>query len=250
MITAVVVEDEMKARDALLKMISENCPDIEVVGVAASSTDAYDLITQNEPALLFLDIEISNERSPETSFDLLGRLKKRDFEVIFVTAFDKYAVKAFQFSAIGYLLKPFGIDELVAAVDRAVLNLKNKSLNSRLEDLLGQVQVKTTHRNRIWIHSQNEIVPILLDEIIFLEAQGKYTLFRCKGDKQILSSKNLGAFADMLEDNGFLKVHRSYIVNPHMISKFDKTDGGSLVMQGGTYLPVSKSARKKLLGMD
>ncbi len=248
MYTALILDDEESGRKSLKEFVSKYCPEIEIIGVASSGEEAFDIICKTHPQILLLDIEISQASSKyNTSFDLLAKLPKFNFEVIFVTAYSHYALQAIQAHAIGYVLKPVNINDLLDATNSAFERLKLTGVNERLADLLAQVKSEKSHSNRLWIHSTKDIIPISTAEIIRLEAQGKYTDIYCDTDKKITSSKNLGEYIDLLDSTQFVKVHRSHVVNIDKILKYSKTDGGWVVTTDGKELPVSRNGRERLL---
>lgn len=247
MVTALILDDEEKARNSLQKIIELHCPEIELIGKASSGEMALELIDKHRPQLLFFDIEIARGSSEfVTSFDLLPRLPKYQFEVVFVTAYNHYALKAIQAHAVGYVLKPISITDLIETVDNVVPRIERRGANKRLEDLASQMLQKTEALDRIWIHSNQDILPVFVKDIIRLEAQGKYTDIYREGDKMLTSSKNLGEFATMLSFNNFVKVHRSHLVNLDKVIKFSKSDGGTLITSDKKEIPVSKQGKERL----
>lgn len=246
--TALILDDEEKGRKGLEKLIGEYCPQIDLISTAATGEDAYSVICKFRPQILFLDIEIAQSSSEyTTSFELLSRLPKYQYEVVFVTAYEHYALQALRSHAIGYILKPVAIEDLISAVDDAIQNLSGSFDQSRTTEMVDQLNENTTYSSRIWIHSQKDIVPINTVDIIRLEAQGKYTDIFVSDGLKITSSKNLGEFSDLLDDKLFTKVHRSHIINTEHISKFSKTDGGYVITSDNATVPVSKNGKERLL---
>lgn len=247
MYTALLLDDEEKGRSSLQKLVGEYCPEVNLIAAAATAEQAYQDICKYHPQLLFLDIEIGQSGSAyATSFELLAKLPKYNYEVIFVTAYEHYAFRAIQNHAVGYVLKPLSIGDLVDSVNEGIEKLQLKGVNERLIDLANQVNANKTHVDRIWIHSQKDIVPVSVDNIIRFEAQGKYTDIYCDGDKKVTSSKNIGEFIDLLDSSQFVKVHRSHIVNIGKIAKFSKADGGWITTTDGAEIPVSRNGKDTL----
>lgn len=245
--TALVLDDEEKGRNTLCMFLSEYCPDINVIGVASSGEEAYEKIVKLRPQILFFDIEIAQPNSIyKNTFQLLEKLPRYDFEVVFVTAYENYAIRAIKSHAVGYILKPVSIEELITCTASVIERLNSTVTNQRLEDLVGQLQMTKPEANRIWIHSTKDLVPVNYADIIRFEAQGKYTDVFCEDGRKLTSSKNLGEFLEILDPNAFIKVHRSHIVNFQKIIKYAKQDGGALIMNDGKELPVSKSGRERL----
>lgn len=250
MYTAMILDDEEGGRTSLQEFVNKYCPEIKLIGLASSGEEAFELICKTQPQILLLDIEIAQAGSAyNTSFDLLAKLPKFSFEVVFVTAYSHYALQAIQAHAIGYILKPVSIQDLLDGVNSAIAKLKLNVVNERLTDLISQVKSEKNYSNRIWIHSTKDIIPISTSEIIRLEAQGKYTDIFCDDNRKITSSKNLGEYLEMLDDNIFVKVHRSHVVNVDKILKYSKPDGGWVTTTDNKELPVSRNGRERLLQM-
>lgn len=250
MYTALILDDEEKGRNSLNKFLSEYCPEIDVVGIASSGEQAHELIAKLRPQILFFDIEIAQAASKyNTTFDLLPSLPKYSYEVVFVTAYEHYALKAIKSHAVGYVLKPISITDLIECVNGVTERLKSAATPDRLIGMVDQLKEERKLPKRIWVHSQRDIVPVNIAEIIRLEAQGKYTDIICLDGKPLTSSKNLGEFCELLEGDQFIKIHRSHLVNADMIDRYAKIDGGFLVTTDGKELPVSRAGRERLFGL-
>lgn len=206
------------------------------------------VIRKERPPILFLDIEIAQAGSAFTnSFELLAKLPKYNFELVFVTAHEHYALQALRAHAVGYVLKPISISDLIEATDEAILKLSSEMSAGRTNDLVSFVQDRDALPTKIWIHSQKDILPINISNITRLEADGKYTDIHCDDGKKITSSKNLGEFTSMLSEDVFIKIHRSHIVNIDHIVKFSRSEGGYVVSKDGATLPVSRNGKERLL---
>jgi two-component system, LytTR family, response regulator len=246
--TALLLDDEERGRNGLGKLISDYCPTISLIGACASGEEAFDQICKLRPSILFLDIEIAQAGSEFTnSFQLLAKLPKYNFEIVFVTAHEHYALQALRSHAVGYVLKPISISELVVATDEAILKLSSQVPVGRTMDLVNHVQNNGLFAEKLWIHSQQDILPINISDITRLEADGKYTNIHCVDGTRVTSSKNLGEYSGMLDQHLFLKVHRSHIVNVNHIVKFSKSDGGFLISKDGASIPVSRNGKDRLL---
>lgn len=237
MIQAVIIDDEAKSRETLSKMLTKYCPNAHVAGVADSVESGFDLIQKATPDLVFLDVEMP----PYTGFDLLKQFDKIPFEVIFTTAFDKYALNAIKFCALDYLLKPIDIEELILAVDKMRQRNSSQNIDERLVHLLKNVQSKSN--NKIAIPTQEGLEFINSNEIVHCEAQGSYTLLVLQDNNQILSSRTLKEFEGLLAAQGFYRIHHTHLINLDYIQKYHKGNGGYVVMQGGASISVSR--RKK-----
>lgn len=243
MTTAVIVDDELSARENLGILLKEHCDDVKVVGVAGKVEDAVGIILEMRPELLFLDIEIAEG----SGFDVLKRLPDIDCEVIFITAFNQYAIKAFKFSAIDYLLKPVDIDELVSAVSRAKKRLPRNERNQVLEQLLTNLFEKDKKVKRIGLPVQAGIHFYHLEEIIRLQSQSNYTTFHLTRGREVLVSKTLKEFEELLCEQGFARIHQSHIINMEHIVQYIKSDGGYVILSDNSNVPISKNYKDHFL---
>ncbi len=234
--TAIVVDDEINNRQNLISLLSKYCPEITVLGEASTVQEAKHLVKTTSPEVVFLDIEMPGGNG----FKLLeGEV---DFKVIFVTAYDAYALKAIKFSALDYLLKPIDKEELIQAVAKLELEDSEKE-RSKLENLgsfLNQGE------QRIALNLQEEVRLVAVKDIIRIEADNNYSTIYLSNE-QVLVSKNLGYYYDLLKDSGFIRTHQSHLVNRSIIEKLVKKDGGSLVLKNGDSVPVSRSQKENIL---
>lgn len=247
--TAYILDDEESARGALMLLLRDYCPNIEVVGSSGTIENAFKDICRLKPKILFLDIHLTMGGNYSTSFELLEQLPEYEYEVVFVTAFEKYAVKAFKTNAVGYLLKPVSIAELITAVELCQDRLKWKTIKPRMSDLFAQLSSEVKAPERIWIHSVKEVIPVKIKDIIRVQAEGKCTDFHCLEGRKVTSSKNLGEYVELLEEHGFIQVHRAHMINPTLIKKYQKFDGGWVIMDDDSEVPVSKRSKEKILAI-
>jgi two-component system, LytTR family, response regulator len=243
MITAVIIDDEPKNVRVLKNMISEFCPEVSLLGEANNSNEGKQLIQQKKPELVFLDIEMPYGNG----FDLINELMPIDFEVIFVTAFDKYMLQALKYSALDYLLKPVNIDELKWAVEHANVRIKKNSINQQLSVLLENFKKQESGLKKIAVPTAEGFDFILIEEIIRCEAQGPYTRIFIKGSKSILVSKPLKEYETLLPDTIFLRIHNSHLVNLNFIKKYNRGRGGYIEMDDGTMLEVAIRRKDEFL---
>ena len=209
MIRAVIIDDEKLARDVIFKYLKEYCPDVEIVAQASTVQTAYEAIRMTLPDLIFLDIEMPDGKG----FDLLRMFEKINFRIIFVTAYSEYAIKAFRFSALDYLLKPVKIDELIEAVAK-IRDQEQHGISSEIvKTLLNNLRSSSPRQSTLIITNLKGFDVLKLNEIIMCQADGYCTNFFLTGDRRVISSKNLKHFAGLLEDQNFLRVHHSYLVN-------------------------------------
>ncbi len=239
MIEAIIVDDEINNVTSLQNLLKKFCPEIKVVGTAEDANAGYDLIQRTSPQLAFLDIEMPFGNA----FDLLNRLGEVNFEIIFITAFDQYAIKAFRYSALDYLLKPINIDELKNAVEKVSKHINTKTVNEKVSVLLHNMDKAKPVHPKIAIAGVNGITFIQTENITRLEAQKNYTLVFVDSGQKIMSTKNLGGFEELLPESSFCRVHHSHIVNLNFVKRYHKGRGGYIEMEDGSDIEVS--IRKK-----
>jgi two-component system LytT family response regulator len=199
-------------------------------------------IKSYNPDLVLLDIKMEDG----TGFDLLKKLEPVDFKVIFITAYDQYAIKAFKFSALDYLLKPVDADDLVNAVNKAE-KLVMDELNTQLDTLAENMQTDDRSKRKIILRTFDNIHLVNINDIIYCEAEHNYTTFYIKNGKEITVSNTLKEYEEMLGDHGFFRSHRSYLINMFRIERFEKAEGGFIVLNNDNKLPVSSRRREQLL---
>jgi len=243
MIKAVIIEDELHSRNFLNNLVAEFCPEITIAGMAASVDEAVTLIQQTEPQIVFLDIEMQTG----TGFDVLQQLQKRNFHVIFTTAYDHYAIKAIKFSAVDYLLKPINLEELQAAVAKAIESIEQTTGENQLELLIKNLRRPAGEDFSISLSTSDGIEFIQLSNIIRLEASGPYTTFFMKDGRKIMVSRNLKEYEMMLTDHGFFRVHNSHIINLKEVRKMIKTDGGYAVMNDESMITISPKKKEEFM---
>jgi|TARA_B110000261_G_C13076557_1_gene354237 two-component system LytT family response regulator len=236
MIRAVVIDDIEKFRKNLIQDLYDYCDHIEIVGEGDGVINGAKIINETKPDLVFLDIQINQG----TAFDLLEVIGNVDFKIIFTTASDEYAIKAFKLSAIDYLLKPIDVDDLQAAVK------KFEEGNKDDYGLLSANVKETISKNkRLALHSQDKIDVVEIGTIVRCESSVNYTTFYFENGKKTLLTKTLKEFDKMLSEFGFYRVHQSHLINLDFLKEYIKTDGGYLLMKDGTSVPIS--SRKKPL---
>ena len=235
---AIIVEDEETSREILKKYLAKYCPDVLLEGEAANVDEALVLIRNKELDLVFLDVEMPYGNA----FDLLDQVGDRQFETVFVTAYDHYAIDALNAHASYYLLKPISIDKLIEAVDY-VSDIKEKE-NSLQNRVLKPLQTHVA--GKITIPLQNGFEILQIEDILYCQADDNYTRIFLKQGKKLVS-KTLKYFEDSLQENGFARVHKSYLVNVNAIVEYRKGKGGSVVLSSGKQIMVSPSRKKELL---
>ncbi|MCB0496446.1 MAG: response regulator transcription factor [Cyclobacteriaceae bacterium] len=241
MISALLVDDEIHFIETL-KAICSKIEDIKVVGEARSVKSGIAAIKQHKPDVVFLDVEMDDG----TGFDLLRSIEQIDFHVVFVTAHDKYAIEAFRFSALDYLLKPIISSELFSTIAKLRDKLNKEKLSEQVSVFL-QNMATPKQPNKIVLKESDAIHVVNVEEILYCEAGGSYTTFLLSDGRKITVSQNLKEYEDLLGSTGFLRVHRAYLVNLSKIKKLDKSDGGILILTGDVSLPVSVRKRDALI---
>lgn len=230
MIKTIIIDDEAGARQALKQLLAENCPEIELAGEAANVSQGRDLIAVVQPELVFLDVQMPDG----TGFDLLRGMEHIGFQVIFASAYDHFAITAFRFSALDYLLKPILPDDLMAAVGKIKQNGRQSA--DKIKTLLDN------HGNlkKIALPSMEEVNFVNVDEIIRCESDNNYTRFFLTGHVQLLVSKTLKEYEDLLEPIGFFRTHKSSLINLRYIRKYIKGEGGTIIMEDGSAVELSR----------
>lgn len=244
MIRCVIIDDEKPFINTLRAMLKRQ-EDLMVIGEARSVQSGVKLIHELEPDLVFLDIQMSDG----TGFDLLKELDRKDFRVIFITAHDHFAIEAFKFSALDYILKPIISDELYQAIEKVRRFIEKDRINLQLSVLMDNLNEMSRDKKRIILREAETLHIIQLDEILWCEADGAYTIFYLTEKRRIMVSKHLKEFEDYLSPNGFFRAHRSHLVNLNKIKKFDRSDGGIIYLDDDVTLPISVRKKERLAEM-
>lgn len=244
MIKAVIIDDEELGRTVLKNLIQKYCPEITMVVEASNIKEAKKVIDEIRPDLIFLDIEMPGG----SGFDLLEQFKDPDFSVIFTTAYNQYAVKAFRYSAVDYLLKPINIDELRMAVKK-VLNPVSKqimqsSVQHFMESHLNQGVIKN---NKVALPTQEGLIFININEIVRCEADGKYTHCFIMNGKKLYSTRSLKDFEEQLTQYEFCRIHHAHLINLNLIKNYIKGEGGQVTMANGDTVTISKRKKEEFL---
>lgn len=239
MIRALIIDDEEQSRYTLADYLSKYCKKIELVGQGRSVAEGLEKIRTHKPDLIFLDVEMPDG----TGFDLLENFKTPFFDVIFVTAFNHYAVKAFRFSALDYLLKPVDLEILKEAVNKIRESKKSKYLPRQLNLL----KVSTNGFNKIALPSGNGIIFVNIDEIIRCQSDRNYSIFFLKNGDRIMVSKTLKEYEEILSSLRFYRIHHSHLINMSYVKKYVRGEGGSVIMEDGYEVEVARRRKEKFL---
>jgi two-component system LytT family response regulator len=240
-ITSIIVDDIPEALNMLSNDIEKNHPEIEIIGKAASVIEAAKLLQTKHPDILFLDIMLGDG----TAFDILEIVPNLQSKIIFVTASDEYAIKAFKFAAIDYILKPYSNEDLAISIQKAKEHIQpNKEQLSVLQE-----SIRNPNRisQKISLHTSEKIIVVQLSEIIRCKSDNNYTTFHLESGQKILVSKTLKYYADMLKEHEFLRVHQSHLINTKYIKEFIKSDGGYLILKDKSNIPVSVRKRNEVI---
>jgi two-component system, LytTR family, response regulator len=242
MMKAVIIEDQEHFRKINRELLQSNFPEITIVGEADGVETAVELIKNVNPDLVLLDIEIHGG----TGFQVLKRVKPYNFMVIFITAFDDFAIKAIKFSALDYILKPVNETEFCAAIENAMQSFERYKAPLQVENLLNMVH-DTSPISKIVLRTQESIFLVDINDILYCESDNSYTTFYLEGDRQILVSRGLKEFEQMLEPCRFFRPHQCFLVNLHKVTRVDKTEGGNVILQNGKSIPVSFRRKQALM---
>lgn len=239
-IQTILVDDEPRGLSSLQKLLEYNCPQLHIAATCASADEAKEKIMQVKPSLVFLDIAMPEKNG----FDLLGELVNIDFEIIFVTAHNDFMLQAFRFSAVDYLLKPVEDNLLIEAVARAVKKIEGKTTGSQIDTLLHNLRNREEgQKMKICIPSLKGFQVVKLSEIVYCEASSNYTNFHFTDRAIICASKPIHEFETLLEDAGFVRVHKSFVINLEHVKEYIRGEGGSVMLTNGHEVEVSR--RKK-----
>ncbi|NDV63749.1 LytTR family DNA-binding domain-containing protein [Bacteroides sp. 224] len=241
-IYALIIDDEAGNRENLRRMLEHHCPQVTLLGECASVKEASLSIVKYKPDLIFLDICLPDG----TGFTLLENLREVSPEVIFVTAFDQYAIQAIRFSALDYLLKPIDFGELIRAVDKAVQTIRLKQQNLRIQNLLLN-SLRQDKKKKIALSVADKIEFVEVSTVIRCEAESNYTTFYLVSGEKLIVSRTLKEYDELLTPYGFLRVHQSHLINPDEIRSFVKSDGGYLLMNDGSSVSISRQRRNEVM---
>jgi two-component system, LytTR family, response regulator len=244
-ITALIVDDEFQSRNYLSKLILHNAPDVKLSGQASNVDDAFTAINDLTPDIVFLDIMLQNE----TGFDLLQRFETLPFEVIFTTAFNEYAIRAFKFNALDYLLKPIDREDLVSAIKRATerITKNHKPTAGQMEQFFETVRGQHTAQNKIAVPTTEGFEIMELDEILYCRSSGSYTNFFLVNKLSLTSSYPLRQYDEILSEKNFFRAHKSFLVNLKHVKTYRKGEGGTIVMKDGQEIEVSRRNKEAFI---
>ncbi|MEO7923848.1 MAG: LytTR family DNA-binding domain-containing protein [Chitinophagaceae bacterium] len=243
MLTAIIIDDETSSRNALKQKLMHHCSSIQIITECENAEEGIKNIEEKKPDIVFLDVEMPRMNG----FTMLQQLQTRNFELIFITAYDHYAIRAIRFSALDYLVKPVDIEDLKAAVEKAGQKRKHSHGNERIDLLLQNLMNEKKEHQRIAIPSMEGLQFINMDDIIYLEAQSNYTLIYLKDSYKLTVSKTLKDFEELLPSAVFIRIHHSHIINRTAVEKYIKGEGGQVIMKNGVTLDVARRKKEEFM---
>jgi two-component system, LytTR family, response regulator len=242
MLKCIIVDDEFKSRESLRAIIQKFCENIVVLEVCQNGVEATKAIYNGKPDIVFMDIQLQKE----TGFEILEKLDKIEFELIFTTAYSEFAIKAFKFSAIDYLLKPIDINDLKAAIEKARKRITG-NITQRIAQLGQNLRANTFKHSRLALPATDGLVFVNVDQIVFCEATGNYTNIHMDDGRKFVVSRTLKEYEELLEDQDFFRIHNSFLINLNSLKKYIRGEGGQVVMNNNQTLDVSKAKKKSFL---
>jgi two-component system LytT family response regulator len=243
MIKAIIIDDEAHARESLTNVIHQYCQEITVIGSGENVADAIALINRFSPDIVFLDIDLPNGNG----FTLFEHITSPNFETIFTTAYEEYAIKAFRVAALDYLTKPIDFRQLIEAVERFRTKQKVELKEQRIELLLENLSNKPTEFNKLVLPDYDGYTLIKVSDIIYCKADGSYTEIYLLNGKTITTSKLLKVVEELLPSQTFYRIHKSYVVNLNLIKRYNKSEGHQVLMENNTLLDVSDRNKKEFI---
>ena len=241
-LTTLIVDDEPDAVNFISSIIREYCPRLEIIGTASSAREGVKIILERQPELVFLDVEMPHG----SGFDLLAQFPEKTFDVVFITAFNHYALKAIKFSAVDYILKPININEFIEAVDKVLhKRLSGSNRNTNYFELLENLKSETP--SKLAIPTSDGMEYLKTSDIIRIEADRSYSWFFLKDKRKVLVSKNLNNYQELLSDQHFFRPHNSHLINLDHVRKYIRHEGGIIEMDDGSQVPISRVRRDLFL---
>jgi two-component system LytT family response regulator len=244
MITCIIIDDETKCVHTLELIIQRHCPELQLLASCDSAESGLEAIRTHRPQVVFLDIEMPKMNG----FDMLDKVGKIDFHVVFTTAYSQFAIKAFQYSALNYLLKPIDPDDLIDTVGR-IQNLKRPPQQEQIDILLETLRRPEPKMQRIALSTHDGLIFVQTTDIMYCQSENNYTwVYLTKGGKHLLA-KTLKEFEETLPALDFYRIHNSYLVNLNEIQRFVREDGGYVIMNNGTQITIARARREQFFSL-
>ena len=246
MITAVLIDDDKHLRKGMKSLLERYAPDIRIIGEAESVKTGIEALQKLQPQVVFLDIHLADG----TGFDILEEVaktqNKTNSHIVFITAHEQYALKAFKFSALDFLLKPVDPEDLLKSIQKIKEALEKNTSFEHIDLLLENIRKKVDHFKRIALSTSDGIHLFEISDIIRCESKDNYTQFFIKNHKPLLISKTLKEYEELLAEHGFERIHQSHLINLSYLKSYIKKDGGYVVMSDNSHLPISQRKRERL----
>jgi len=241
---AIIVDDEKHCREVLALLLQKHCPRVTIQAVCPDADSALKELATVQPDILFLDIEMPDMNG----FEMLEKIKDPNFEIVFTTAYNEYAIKAIKHSALDYLLKPVDKDELIASVRKAQ-KVRTQKSGPRVEALLQMLNGKKPLR-RFGVSTLEGLIMINIDDVIFCESDSAYCkLFFLNQPKPMVITKTLKEVEEVLQGNEFCRIHHSYVINMKFVERYIRGEGGEVIMTNGVHLPISRTRKQDFLNL-
>ena len=241
-IKTILVDDEANNLQFLQSLLKDNCPSLQVMETANSAADGLLMIQELQPQLVFMDVDMPGM----TGFEVLKKLEPLSFEVIFVTAYNQYAMEAFEYNAVAYITKPIVTEKLIAAVEKAIIKIEEKKYTEHIFSLLENVQQKNEH-DKIALPTLQGLQFVKLSQICYVESSGNYSNFFLADNTKIMVSRQLGEYEKLLPSDNFVRIHDKHIINLTCIKEYIKGSGGEVILENGARLIVAARRKDELL---
>jgi two-component system, LytTR family, response regulator len=241
-IKTILVDDETNNLQFLQSLLKDNCPSLQVMETANSAADGLLMIQELKPQLVFMDVDMPGM----TGFEVLKKIEPLNFEVIFVTAYNQYAMEAFEYNAVAYITKPIVTEKLVAAVEKAIIKIEEKKYTEHIFSLLENVQQKNEY-DKIALPTLQGLQFVKLNQICYVESSGNYSNFLLADNSKIMVSRQLGEYEKLLPADNFVRIHDKHIINLTCIKEYIKGSGGEVILENGARLTVAARRKDELL---
>lgn len=245
MIKAIIIDDEHYGCQALKVALEQYCLDVDVVAICEDPELGIEAIQNHKPDLVFLDVQMPNM----SGFDVLKQLAPINFEVIFVSSYDQYAIKAIKFSALDYLLKPVDVDDLIQAVKKAQERMQNAGQDYRYQSIINNIQHQSGKIEKLAVPTMEGIEFFNISDIIYCQADRNYTNLYLTNHQKHLISKNLKDFENLLSSSGFCRVHNSSLINMNHVKKYIKGEGGYVLLTDNHHVDIARRRKESFLNL-
>ncbi len=242
LLKCVIIDDEKKDRENIRMLLNSYCPQVNIIGEANDRESILSLLSKVKPDLIFMDIQLG----AVSIFDILNELDKIDFKIVFVSAYDTYAIKGYKYDAIDYMLKPIDPRQLIKVVDKTIRMKGTLSSGNDFMSGFKELYTRVVETPKISIADGKGVHMIKTGDVLYCVSDGNYTTFIMTDDAEIVISKGLKHFENKLQEYNFLRIHKSYIANLNHIDFLLKEQGGSVIMKNGKSLPVSRNCKREL----